>query len=302
MTAITLALFAALPAAAPPAPVKPAAGFDGTADVAALVQKAQAAARKDNRRVLVVWGSDSCEDSKKLLALLKTGTLSRTMLYEFDLVRADVGAGDKNHDVAGRFGADPKKHGTPCLTVLDPAGQSLATLPGAVFKEDGKDEFSATKVGDFLTRYAATPQRAEEVLAAGLAEADRSGRLVFLHFGAPWCGWCHRLEDWMARPDVAAVLGKDFVDLKIDTDRMTGGKELLKRYNATAAGGIPWFVFLDGKGQAVIDSVGPKGNVGFPYEDAEVEHFVKMLQTAKRKLTDADIELLRKSLARPAKE
>ena len=31
----------------------------------------------------------------------------------------------------------------------------------------------------------------------------------------------------MARPEIAPILAKDFVDLKIDQDRMTGGKEMV---------------------------------------------------------------------------
>jgi hypothetical protein len=67
----------------------------------------------------------------------------------------------------------------------------------------------------------------------------------------------------MASPDVAAILAKAFVPLRLEADRMIGGKEILKRYQA-GEGGIPWFVFLDGDGKAVVTSDGPKGNVGFP--------------------------------------
>ena len=67
----------------------------------------------------------------------------------------------------------------------------------------------------------------------------------------------------MASPNVAPVLAKEFVSLKIEADRMVGGKEILKRYQANERG-IPWFVFLDGDGTAMVTSDGPKGNVGFP--------------------------------------
>ena len=103
----------------------------------------------------------------------------------------------------------------------------------------------------------------------------------------------------MARPEIAAVLAKDFVDTKIDNDRMTGGKEVYQAQMAAAGqkeGGIPWFVFLAADGTLLAHSTGPKGNTGFPYEPDEIAHFVTMLQKVKQNLTDADIAMLQKSL------
>ena len=39
-----------------------------------------------------------------------------------------------------------------------------------------------------------------------------------------------------ARPEVAAILDKEFIDLKIDVDRMPGAKAILDRYNDKAKG------------------------------------------------------------------
>jgi len=99
----------------------------------------------------------------------------------------------------------------------------------------------------------------------------------------------------MASPNVAPVLAKEFVSLRLEADRMVGGKEILKRYQPNEAG-IPWFVFLDGDGKAVVTSDGPKGNVGFPAAPHEIAHFRTMLEQSKRKLTDADINALITSL------
>ena len=99
----------------------------------------------------------------------------------------------------------------------------------------------------------------------------------------------------MASPNVAPVLAKEFVSLKLEADRMIGGKEILKRYQVSE-GGIPWFVFLDGEGKAVVTSDGPKGNVGFPAAPHEIAHFRAMLERSKRKLSDADINALVASL------
>jgi hypothetical protein len=99
----------------------------------------------------------------------------------------------------------------------------------------------------------------------------------------------------MASPDVAAILAKAFVPLRLEADRMIGGKEILKRYQA-GEGGIPWFVFLDGEGKAVVTSDGPKGNVGFPAAPHEIAYFRTMLDRSRTALTDADINALVASL------
>ena len=70
---------------------------------------------------------------------------------------------------------------------------------------------------------------------------------------------------------------------------------MLKRCGADSAG-IPWFVFLDGDGKAVVTSDGPKGNVGFPAAPHEIAHFRAMLERSRRRLTDADINALVVSL------
>lgn len=100
----------------------------------------------------------------------------------------------------------------------------------------------------------------------------------------------------MALKDVAPILAKDFVDLKIDTDRMTAGKEVLARYNAKP-GGIPWFVFIGPDGTPVITSDDPaRGNIGFPAQDFEIAHFKVMLEKVAKQITREDIDFLAKSL------
>ncbi len=100
----------------------------------------------------------------------------------------------------------------------------------------------------------------------------------------------------MALKDVAPILAKDFVALRLDQDRMNGAKELMKRYGAKSEG-IPWFVFLDANGKPVIDSDDPAhGNVGFPAQDSEIAYFKVMLEKVAKRMTPEDIEYLTKSL------
>ena len=100
------------------------------------------------------------------------------------------------------------------------------------------------------------------------------------------------------------VLAKDFVDLKIDTDRMVGGKDMHEADLAAAGqkgGGIPWIEFFDADGKLLVHSTGPEGNTGFPVQDAEIEWFAHMLDTVRQNLTAEDVQTLRQSLLEAAK-
>jgi hypothetical protein len=68
-------------------------------------------------------------------------------------------------------------------------------------------------------------------------------------------------------------------------------------YSCSKEAGIPWFVFLDGDGKAVIDSTDPdNGNVGFPAADSEIAWFKVMLEKVAKRITREDIEMLAQSL------
>jgi hypothetical protein len=100
----------------------------------------------------------------------------------------------------------------------------------------------------------------------------------------------------MASKDVAPILAKEFVVLKLDWDRQPGSRDLIKPSNGKDAG-LPWSAFVDGDGKVLIDSIVPGGtNVGFPAKDTEYAHFKTMLEKVKRHLTDEDITRLMQSL------
>ncbi|MBC7835036.1 MAG: thioredoxin family protein [Phycisphaerales bacterium] len=273
--------------------------YDETADAKQQIAEAVAKAAKNNRRVLVQWGGNWCGWCILLHdKMASDSTLKKELLYEYDVVLVDIGNWDKHMDLAQSYGADLKGNGVPYLTVLGADGKAIANQETGSLEAkqtDGQNGHDAAKVLSFLKKHEAAPHSAEESLSQSLAKAKSENKMVFLHFGAPWCGWCHPLENWMAKPEVADILGKDFIDLKIDTDRDTGGKDALKKY-AKTDGGIPWFVFLSADGAPIVTSDGPKGNVGFPAAPEEIEHFVSMLTNAKKSMTAEDVQTLKTSL------
>lgn len=285
---------------------KPTVIYDEQADAREQIAAALKHAKKENRRVLIQWGANWCgwchllHDTYK-----KDKAVRRKLLYEYDLVLIDVGRFDKNVELAAEYEADFKKHGLPYLTVLDADGNAIANQETGSLeaKGEGAKGHDPKAVLDFLTAYQAPYLGAESILATGLKTAKEEDKLVFLHFGAPWCGWCRRLEDWMSDETVAAILSKHFVDVKIDVDRTLHGNEMKDRMTKGESGGIPWYAFLDAEGKIVVDSTLPeKGNIGYPYTNEEIATFMKVIQEAARTLSDDDIKRLVKSLRKRGEE
>ena len=105
----------------------------------------------------------------------------------------------------------------------------------------------------------------------------------------------------MAKPEIAAIFAKAFVDVKIDTDRMSNGEDVLKTHSQGKNGGIPWCEILDGQGIALVNSNASSGNIGFPAQPEEIAWFVQMLTKSNARISAEDIAVLQASLTPPAK-
>lgn len=297
----------ATPAPSSQAKAKREGFYDESADVKQQIDAALVSARKENRRVLIQWGGNWCGWCRSLHERFKDPQISKELLYEYDLVLADAGWDGKNVDLALKYGADLNEGHYPFLTILDASGKPIAQQATGSLVLTDKNGKASLKLGHdpvrllkFFKAHKAPARAASVALKEGIDAAKSSGRRVFLHFGAPWCGYCRKLEAWMARPEIGALLAKDYVDVKIDQDRMTGAKEIFERYRKDKkTEGIPWIAVLDpATGKALADSDGPEGNIGFPEKPEEVAHFIGMLRSSASKLGEAELAELQASLTK----
>jgi hypothetical protein len=189
--ALALTLQASPPQQAPPAPA-PAARpapktYNETADAKAAIDAAVKSAALDEIRVLINWGSNDSEQAAKFAALRRQREFGPLFSDEYKLVFVDVGHGDRNLDVAGKYGASIAPDALPALTILDHTGKVLAQASSRDFRSDADPAaVDAAKVSAFLTKYKAPAPDAVGPFDAALARAKREGKSVFVWFSAPW--------------------------------------------------------------------------------------------------------------------
>ena len=100
--------------------------YDEKADAKADIATALAKAKKNNKRVLLMFGANWCGWCHKLHGVFESNReVGRTLLYEYERVNIDIGKMDKNTGLGRKDGARTDKGGGPARTVLDGDGQGI---------------------------------------------------------------------------------------------------------------------------------------------------------------------------------
>ena len=92
-------------------------------------------------------------------------------------------------------------------------------------------------------------------------------------------------------------MSRDYVDLKIDTDRHKNGQAVADRLRGKERkGGIPWMVITDAAGQELVASDGPEGNIGCPMTEAERAWFGEMIRKTEQHMSKLELGTLEHEL------
>jgi thioredoxin 1 len=105
----------------------------------AEIAAALAAAAKDHKRVLLVFGGNWCYDCHVLDATFRSKQIAPLVSENYHVVHVNVGDFDRNLDLAKKYEI-PLEKGVPSLAILDPDGKLVVSQKKGEFE-------STTRIG-----------------------------------------------------------------------------------------------------------------------------------------------------------
>ena len=122
------------PAMRLPEPAKPNTQLYPDPDEApAKIASALAAAGKDHKRVLLVFGGNWCYDCHVLDATFRSKAIAPLVTANYHVVHVNVGDYDRNIDLAKKYEI-PLEKGVPSLAILDPDGKLVVSQKKGEFE------------------------------------------------------------------------------------------------------------------------------------------------------------------------
>jgi thioredoxin 1 len=138
-----------------PEPAKPNTDlYPPPHDAQKEIDSALAAAAKDHKRVILVFGANWCYDCHVLDATFRSKQFAATVAANFHVVHINVGDdGDQNLDLAEHFGVPLKGHvRVPSLAVLEPDGKVVYAQKNGEFDDSVK--LAPPDIAEFLKKWA----------------------------------------------------------------------------------------------------------------------------------------------------
>jgi thioredoxin 1 len=138
-----------------PEPAKPnALLYHDPAEAPADIAAALAAASKDHKRVILVFGGNWCYDCHVLDATFHSRQIAPLVDGNYHVVHVNVGDYDKNLDLTKKYEI-PLEKGVPSIAILDPDGKLVVSQKKGEFESTSR--IGPEDVVDFLKKW--KPQR-----------------------------------------------------------------------------------------------------------------------------------------------
>ena len=96
---------------------------------------------------------------------------------------------------------------------------------------------------------------AHEEIKQALARASKEHKNVLIVFGANWCYDCHVLDLAFHRPDLAAILQRNYVVVHVDVGEFNRNLDLMQQYGVPMQK-VPSLAVLNGKGKLLYSQQG----------------------------------------------
>jgi thioredoxin 1 len=137
-----------------PEPAKPNTDLYAPPEKArAEIKAALASAAKDHKRVILVFGANWCYDCHVLDAAFRSKAIASLVTANYHVVHVNIGDGDKNLDLADKYGVPLRKAvRVPSLAVVDASGNVIYSQKEGEFDDSAR--LSPADVTEFLKKWA----------------------------------------------------------------------------------------------------------------------------------------------------
>jgi hypothetical protein len=272
--------------------------FAGTDSLAEAIRQAVVDARLAESRVLLTLGVPDELHSQQLAALTDPADWSRTTpearraLAVYRVLGLKADDSDVANVLEKVYGLKltPGRH--PQLIVIDGGGRVIAVSDLSPAHGSRIDK---RRIEEFVIEHAPVQVDGKRLLNSALDRAKLENKRIYLQEGGLQCRPCVEMSRFLANH--AEIIDQDFIVLKIDHGRHNNAAEVMKRIRKGKSRGIPWVAILDADGKVLTTSDDANGdNIGFPADPAGIDHFLKMLSSSARRMTQNQLKELRSAL------
>jgi thioredoxin-related protein len=117
-------------------------------------------------------------------------------------------------------------------------------------------------------------------LKAAIERAGQEHKHILMDVGGEWCGWCHRMDKFLAdHAELLALLNKNYVVLKVNFSPENENKAFLAGYPKVA--GYPHLFVLDGAGKLLVSKDTSELEEGKSYNLDRFREFLEKYAPAK---------------------